>query len=62
MINKINKIKSINVSDSVLIPAIMLKTVEFKSSVLFGTFTLLARSLRVLQFPTHLCKLTADGS
>ena len=62
MINKINKIKSINVSDSVLIPAIMLKTVEFKSSVLFGTYTLLARSLRALQFPTHLSKLTADGS
>ena len=39
----------------------MLKTCNLKSSVLFGTLTLFERSLRVLQLPTHLCKLTADG-
>ena len=39
----------------------MLKTVRFKSSVLFGTHTLLDKSLRVLQLPTHLSRLTANG-
>ena len=39
----------------------MLNTVRFKSSVLFGTNTLLDKSLRVLQLPTHLCNLTANG-
>ena len=39
----------------------MLKTVRFKSSVLFGTHTLLDRSSKVLQLPIHLSKLTANG-
>ena len=39
----------------------MLKTLRFKSSVLFGIHTPLDRSLRVLQLPTHLSKLTANG-
>ena len=34
----------------------MLKTLKFKSSVLFGTHALLDKSLRVLQLPTHLSK------
>ena len=39
----------------------MLNTLRFKSSVLIGTHTLLDKSLRVLQVPTHLSNLTADG-
>ena len=39
----------------------MLDTVRFKSSVLFGTHTLLNKSLRVLQLPTHPSILTANG-
>ena len=39
----------------------MKKTHRFKSSVLFETQTILDRSLRVLQLPTHLSKLTANG-
>ena len=35
----------------------MLNTLRFKSSALFGTHTLLGRSLRVLQLPTHLSNL-----
>ena len=31
---------------------IMLNTLRFKYSVLFGTYTLLDKSLRVLQLPT----------
>ena len=42
------------------IPVIMLKALRFKSSVLFGTHTLLDKSLRVLQLPTHLSNLTAS--
>ena len=42
-------------------PAIILKTCIFKSSVLFGTHILLDKSLRVLQLPTYLSNLTADG-
>ena len=38
----------------------MLKTLRLKSAVLFGTPTSLDRSLRVLQLPTHLSKLTAN--
>ena len=38
----------------------MSKTCKFKSSVLFGTENLLDRSLRVLQRPPHLFKLTED--
>ena len=50
----------VNVSDS-FIPATMLKALRFRSSVLFGTNTLLDKSLRVLQLSTHLSKLTASG-
>ena len=50
----------VNVFDS-FIPVIMLKTLRFKTSVLFGTHTLLDKLLRVLQLPTHLSNLTADG-
>ena len=32
----------------------MLNTLRFKSSDLFGTHTLLDKSLRLLRFPTHL--------
>ena len=39
----------------------MLNTLRFKSSVLFGTHTLLDKSFRVLQFPTHLSNLIANG-
>ena len=39
----------------------MLKTLRFKSFVLSGTHVLLDRSLRVLQLPTHVSKLTANG-
>ena len=35
----------------------MLKTLRFKSSVLFGTHALLDKSFRVLQLPTHLSDL-----
>ena len=34
---------------------------RFKSSVLFGRHTLLDKSLRVLQLPTDLSKLTTNG-
>ena len=40
----------------------MLKTLKFKSSVLFRTHTLLDRSLTILQFVTHLSKITANDS
>ena len=39
----------------------MLNSLRFKSSVLFGTHTLLGKSLRVLQLQTHLSNLTANG-
>ena len=39
----------------------MLKTLRFKSCVLFGIHTLLDKSFRVLQLPTHQSKLTANG-
>ena len=39
----------------------MLKTCIFKSSVLFGTYKLLDTSLRVLQLPTHISILNANG-
>ena len=48
------------VSDS-FIPAIMLKALRFRSSVLFGTHALLDKSLRALQLSAHLSKLTARG-
>ena len=40
----------------------MLKTLKFKSSILFGTHTLLNKSLRVLKLPTHLSNLTTNSS
>ena len=43
----------VNVFDS-FIHVIILNRLRFKSSVLFGTQTLLDKSLRVLQIPTHL--------
>ena len=39
----------------------MVNALIFKSSVLFGTHTSLDESLRVLELPTHLSKLTANG-
>ena len=39
----------------------MLNTLRFKSSVLFGTHTLLDKSERVLQLPTYLSNLNANG-
>ena len=40
----------------------MLNTLSFKSSVLFGTHTLLDKSIRVLtHIPAHLFNLTANG-
>ena len=39
----------------------MLKTLRFKSSVLFETHTLLGKSLRVLQLLAHLSNLTSNG-
>ena len=38
-----------------------MKTLRFKSSVLFGTYDLLDNSLRALQLPTHPSNLTANG-
>ena len=35
--------------------------IRFKSSILFETHTLLDKSLRVLQLPTHISKLTANA-
>ena len=42
-------------------PVIILKTCVLKSSILFGTHTLLDKSLRVLKLPAHLSNLTANG-
>ena len=39
----------------------MLNTLRFKSSILYGTHTLLDKSLMVLQLPTHLSDLTENG-
>ena len=39
----------------------MLNMLRFKSSVLFGTHTVLDKSFRVLQPPTHLSNLIASG-
>ena len=39
----------------------MLNMLRFKSSVLFGTHTLLDKSFRVIPIPTHLSNLTANG-
>ena len=40
----------------------MLNILRFKSSTLFETSTLLDQSFKVLQLPTHLSNLTANGS
>ena len=42
------------------IPAIKLKTLRFKSFVLFGAYTVLDKPFRVLQLP-NLSNLTANG-
>ena len=47
----------VSMSD-LFITVIMLKMLRFRSSVLFGTHTLLDKSLWMLQFPTHLSKST----
>ena len=39
----------------------MLNALRFKSSVLIETHSLLDKSLGVLQLPTHLFNLTANG-
>ena len=39
----------------------MLKTLRFKTSVLFEIHSLLDKSFRVIQLPTHQSKLTANG-
>ena len=39
----------------------MLSMLRFKSSVLFEIHSLLDKSLRVLELPTHLSDLTANG-
>ena len=56
----LHNISFVNVFDT-FIPVIMLKTLRFKSSVLFGTHTLLDKSFTVLQLPTHLSNLTGKG-
>ena len=40
---------------------IILKAFIFKASILCGTHTFLNNSLKVLQLPTHLSNLTANG-
>ena len=47
----------VNIFDS-FIPVIMLNTLRFKASVLYGIHTLLDKSFRLLQLPTHLPNLT----
>ena len=39
----------------------MLNTLRFKSSVSFEIYTLLDKLIIVLQIPTHLSNLTANG-
>ena len=56
----LHEICSVIVLDS-FTPVIMLNTLRFKSSVLFGTYTLLDKSFRVSQLPTHLFNLNANG-
>ena len=43
------------------ISVIMLSTLRFKYSILFGTHTLLDKSFSVLQLPTNLRNLTGNG-
>ena len=49
----------VKIFDSFIL-VIMLEVLRLKASVLFGTHTLLDKSLRVLQLLMHLCKLTAN--
>ena len=49
----------VNVFDS-FIPIIILDTLRFKSTALFGTHILFDKSLRVLQLPTLLSNLTTN--
>ena len=53
-------IRFVNVFDS-FIPVIMPSTLRLESSVSFETQTLLDKSLRVRQLPTHQSNLTANG-
>ena len=39
----------------------MFSMLKFRYSVLFGTYTLLVKSLRPLQLPAHLPNLTVNG-
>ena len=50
----------VNLFDS-CIPVIMVKTLRFKISVLFGTYNLLDKSLIVLQLSSHLSNLIENG-
>ena len=50
----------VNVFNS-FIPVIMQNTPRFKSSILFGTHTLLDKLLRLLELPKHLSNLTSYG-
>ena len=50
----------VNVFNSSIL-VITLNTLRFKSSVLLGTHTLLDKSVKGLQLPTHLSNLTANG-
>ena len=50
----------VNAFDS-FIPVIILNMLRFKSSVLFGIHTSLDKSLTVLQLPTDLSNLSANG-
>ena len=43
-----------------IIHVIMLNTLRFKSSALFGTNILLDKSLKVLQLPKHLSNLISN--
>ena len=54
----LQEIYFVNLFDS-FIPVIILKTLRFESSVLFGMHTSLDKSIRVLQLPTHLYYLAA---
>ena len=56
----LHEICLVNVYDSNT-PVIILITLRFKSSVLFGMHTLLDKSIRALQLPKNLSNLTANG-
>ena len=50
----------VNVFD-LYISVIIFNTLRFKSYVSFGTHTLLGKSLRVIELPTHVSNLAANG-